>query len=138
MSPPRLADGNSMHGNRETSKVPQPDGGQGRSEKAMSRTADTHAFEESDHLIVPKERANKAAKSAAEPVEASGSANGNVRQDSAPRTQSRQPVSRVLEGVRQVACRATRLSALLVWVDGYDSARLINWIGNERWGNWIS
>ena len=104
-----------MHGNRETSKVPPPDGGEGRSEKAMCRTADTHAFEESDDLIVPKKQANKAAKTAAEPVEGSGSAKGNVRQDTASRTQSRQPMSLGLEGVRQVASRDkdVRFTALL-------------------------
>jgi RNA-directed DNA polymerase len=82
---------------------------------ATRHTSDTHAFEESDDLIVPKKQANKAAKTAAEPVEGSGSAKGNVRQDTAPRTQSRQPVSLDLEGVRQVACRDkdVRFTALL-------------------------
>ncbi len=115
LSPPRLADGNSMHGNRETSKAPPPDAGEGRSQKATRRTADMHAVEESDDLIVPKKRANKAVETAAEPVEGSGSAKGNVRQDTASRTQSRKAVSIDLEGVRQVASRDkdVRFTALL-------------------------
>jgi len=104
-----------MHGNRETSRAPSPDGGAGRSEKAMRRTADTHAFEESDDLIVPQKQANKAGGTAAEPVEGSGSAKGNAQEDTASRTQSRHQVSLGLEGVRQVARRDkdVRFTALL-------------------------
>jgi hypothetical protein len=82
--------GNSMHGNRETLETPTPHGG-GRSEKAFSRTADAHVSRESDGLVVPKKRANKAGPlAAAEPVEGRGSTKGNDTQvllaaDSEPR-----------------------------------------------------
>ena len=52
--------GNSMHGNRETLEAPLPDGGGGRSEKALCRTTDMYVSRESDGPIVPKKRANKA------------------------------------------------------------------------------
>ena len=82
--------GNSMHGNRETLETPAPQGA-GRSEKASCRTSDTHVARESDGLIVPKKRANKAGpKAAAEPVEGRGPTKGNDMQvllaaDTAPR-----------------------------------------------------
>ena len=69
--------GNSLHGNRETLETPTPQGA-GRSEKANGHTAGMHVSRESDDLIVPKKRANKAGpKAAAEPVEGRGSAKGN-------------------------------------------------------------
>ena len=76
--------GNSLHGNRETLETPASEGGsnaigEGRSEKAFCRTADMHVFRESDGLIVPKKRTNKAGpKAAAESVEGRGSTKGNV------------------------------------------------------------
>ena len=82
--------GNSMHGNRETLEAPPPDGGGGRSDKALCRTADMHVSRESDGLIVPEKRANKAGLKAAESVEGRGSTKGNDMQvllaaDSEPR-----------------------------------------------------
>jgi hypothetical protein len=44
--------GNSMRENRETSKTPCRFDGQGRPEKAFSRTSGAHVFEESDDLVV--------------------------------------------------------------------------------------
>ncbi len=82
--------GNSLHGNRETLETPSPQG-EGRSEKALRRTSDVDVSRESDGLIVPKKRANKAGpKAAAEPVEGRGSTKGNDTQvllaaDSEPR-----------------------------------------------------
>ena len=82
--------GNSLHGNRETLETPSPQG-VGRSEKAICRTSDMHVSRESDGLIVPKKRANKAGpKAAAESVEGRGSTKGNDTQvllaaDTAPR-----------------------------------------------------
>ena len=82
--------GNSMHGNRETLETPTPQG-MGRSEKALCRTSDMHVFRESDGLVVPKKRANKAGPlAAAESVEGRGSTKGNDGQallaaDTAPR-----------------------------------------------------
>jgi len=70
--------GNFMHGNRETLETPPPQGA-GRSGKAFCRTPDMHVFRESDGLIVPKKRTNKAGpKAAAESVEGRGSTKGNV------------------------------------------------------------
>ena len=46
--------GNSMHGNRETRRLPRPLDA-GRSEKANSRTSDMHVSGESDDPIVPDE-----------------------------------------------------------------------------------
>src|SRR5712692_603859 len=50
--------GNSMRENRETSKAPSPVTGEGRPEKAFSRTSGVNVFEESDDLVVPAKRAN--------------------------------------------------------------------------------
>ena len=83
-------DGNSFRGNRETSVVPNGDHSpEGRSEKATSRTADMHAVEESDDLIVPAKRANKAGTPVAESVEGRGSTKGKVSQMASSRTQRR-------------------------------------------------
>jgi RNA-directed DNA polymerase len=73
--------GNSMHGNRETLGTSTTDGVGERSEKARSRTTDMHVTRESDDLIVPKKRANKAGpKAAAESVEGRGTTKGNATQ----------------------------------------------------------
>ena len=72
--------GNSMHGNRETLETPAPQGA-GRSGKALCRTPDMHVFRESDGLIVPEKRANKAGpEAAAESVEGRGPTKGNNTQ----------------------------------------------------------
>ena len=52
--------GNSMHGNREALQTPTLDSSAGRSKKARSRKVDMHVCRESDGLIVPAKRANKA------------------------------------------------------------------------------
>ena len=52
--------GNSMRENREALQTPTHDGGVGRSKKAKSRNVDMHVCGESDGLIVPTKRANKA------------------------------------------------------------------------------
>ena len=70
--------GNSLHGNRETLETPSS-ANAGRSGKAFCRTPDMHVSRESDGLIVPKKRANKAGPmAAAEPVEGRGSTKGNA------------------------------------------------------------
>jgi RNA-directed DNA polymerase len=107
--------GRFMRGNRETPESPSTDGGEGRSEKATGRTSDTHDPGESDGPIVPRKRANKAGRPAAESVEGSGSTKGNVSQAAAYRTQSRASVSIGLAGVREAARRDqdVRFTALL-------------------------
>jgi len=73
--------GNSMRENRETSKAPSPATGEGRPEKAYSRTTGVNVFEESDDLVVPAKRANKVGQPAtAESVEGRRSREGTVLQ----------------------------------------------------------
>src|SRR5512134_1409669 len=98
--------GNSMHGNRETPQAPWPDGGRGRSAKAIGRTADMHAGGESDGPIVPQKPANKPGRPGAEPVEGRGPTKGNARQTAAGRAQNRASVSIGLKGVRWAARRS--------------------------------
>jgi RNA-directed DNA polymerase len=73
--------GNSMRENRETSKAPSPVTGEGRPEKANSRTSGVNVFEESDDLVVPAKRANNVGQPAtAESVEGRRSREGTVLQ----------------------------------------------------------
>ena len=52
--------GNSMRENREALQTPTHDGGVGRSKKSKSRNFDMHVCGESDGLVAPTKRANKA------------------------------------------------------------------------------
>ena len=102
--------GNSLHGNRETQETPPPDGGGGRSGKANGQTPDMHVSWESDDLIVPEKRANKAGpKAAAESVEGRGSTKGNAtRTLLAPDTEpGRRGIG--LRGIREAAKRDKKL-----------------------------
>ena len=99
--------GNSMRENREAQKTPSVDSTGGRPEKAVGRTSGVNVFGESDDLIVPTKRANKAGQPAAEPVEGRGSTKGNALQTAAGRAQHRKPGLRTgkpasigLDGVR--------------------------------------
>ena len=84
--------GSSMRENRETPAMPSAGGGVGRPEKAASPTSGMHVAGESDDLIVPTKRANKAGPMAvAESVEGRGSTKGNARRCVTRRTQSRVP-----------------------------------------------
>src|SRR3954449_12987496 len=56
-----------MHENRETSSAPVEQ--TGRSEKALCRTADMYALEESDRCVVPMKQLNKEGQPSAEAVE---------------------------------------------------------------------
>ena len=107
-------DRSSHRGNRETSVVPCGDHlPLGRSEKATSRTADTHITEESDGLIVPSKRANNAdeaqPRAAAESVEGRGPAKGNEEQLLIDRPQRRNHQSGGLFGVRLAAEKNRKL-----------------------------
>jgi hypothetical protein len=83
--------GSSLRENRETSGTPVP-WGAGRSGKAASRTPDMHVLEESDDLVVPTKRANKAGQAAAaESVEGRGSTKGNSCPLATRRTPCRRP-----------------------------------------------
>ena len=100
--------GNSMRENREALQTPTHDGGVGRSKKAKSRNVDMHVCGESDGLIVPTKRANKADAQdalAAESAEERRSTKGNAPQAHSCRTQSRGCESQGLWRVRQAARR---------------------------------
>ena len=108
--------GSSMRGNREALQTPTLDGSAGRSEKAKSRNVDMHVCGESDALIVPVKRANKAGGcAAAESAEGRRSTKGNAPQAYSRRTQSRGCKSQGLWRVRQAARRdrRRRFTALL-------------------------
>jgi hypothetical protein len=78
-SKPLSMRGNSMRENRETSQTPYSDGCKGRPEKASRRTSGVHVCEESDDLILPAKRANKAGPwAAAELVEGRRSREGTA------------------------------------------------------------
>jgi hypothetical protein len=95
--------GNSMRENRETLQTPTHDG-VGRSKKAKSRNVDMHVCGESDGLIVPTKRANKADAYAlaAESAEGRRTTKGNAPQAHLRRTQSRGCESQGLWRVRPV------------------------------------
>jgi len=69
----------------------------------------------SDRPMVPVKSPNKAGQPAAEGMEGRGLAKGNLREQNAPRTQSRNSVHSALERVRQAARkdRKTRFTALM-------------------------
>jgi hypothetical protein len=94
---------NSMRENREALQTPTLDGSAGRSKKAKSRNVDMYVCGESDGLIVPTKRANKADAYAlvAESAEGRRSTKGNAPQAHSRRTQSRASESQGLWRVRQ-------------------------------------
>src|SRR5258708_32536027 len=71
-----------------------------------------HEREKSDLAIVAVKRANKAERSAAEPVEPRAGTKGNAGQHSTPRTQSRTSVSQALERIRQVRRHSPEVGAV--------------------------
>ena len=99
--------GNSMRENREALQTPTHDGGVGRSKKAKSRTVDMHVCGESDGLVVPTKRANKAGAYAlaAESAEGRRATKGNAPQAHSCRTQSRGCESQGLWRVRQAVSK---------------------------------
>ena len=95
--------GNSMLENREALQTPTLDG-VGRSKKAKGRNVDMHVCGESDGLVVPTKRANKAGARdglGAESAEGRRSTKGNAPQAHSRRTQSRGCESQGLWRVRQ-------------------------------------
>ena len=110
--------GNSMRENRETHEAPLPNGGGGRSGKAEPKP-DMHASGESDGVVVPTKRTNKAwddVPNAAEPVEERPPTKGNDEQTRlGPDTVSGKRRGMGLFGVRQAARRdkELRFTALL-------------------------
>ena len=92
-----------MHENRETSEMPEVNHATGRREKASSRTARVHVFEESDSGTVPMNHSNKSGKPPAESEEGRPLIKENTHQSSTHSTQSEARVSQGLAGVRKAA-----------------------------------
>ncbi len=114
--------GTAQHGNRETPKISSAEarlspigvgphgctvGRQGAVGQGVCRTADVYVFGESDDLVVPRKRTNKAGTPAAESVEERGSTKGSGIPAATYRTPSRNWVSFCLGGARQVGRPAT-------------------------------
>src|ERR1700732_1691708 len=103
-----------MHEKRQISSAPWSDD-QGRSAKAMSRTADMHALEKSDCAVVPVKQPNKEGRPSAEAVEGRAQTKENIGQSHMHPTQSGKRVSQGLDGVRRTARekKQERFTALL-------------------------
>jgi RNA-directed DNA polymerase len=104
-----------MHENRDTSGAPRPERERGRSAKAQSQKADAYAPEESDRAILSMNQTNKEEQSSAELGEKRVRAKENIVQPNTNPTQSGEPVSQGLSGVREAAKkrRQERFTALL-------------------------
>ena len=104
--------GSSMRENREALQTPTLPSSAGRSKKAKSRNVDMHVCRESDGLVVPTKRANKAGAEAlaAESAEGRRPTKGNAPQAHSCRTQSRGCESQGLWRVRQAVSQRERLA----------------------------
>jgi RNA-directed DNA polymerase len=91
-----------MHENREISSAPWPHD-QGRSAKAMNRTADTHVLEKSDCAVVPVNQPNKGGKPSAEAGEGRAQTKENIVQSRMRPAQNGKRMSQGLHGVRKAA-----------------------------------
>ena len=89
-----------------------------------------HGAEKSDPAIVAGKPANKAERSAAEPVERRAGTKGNAGQQSTRRTQSRISVSQALERIRKVSPSFTRGGSRMRESRTYGSVRGAR--GNSR------
>ena len=89
-----------------------------------------HGHEKSDHAIVAGKPTNKAEGSAAELVERRAGTEGNARQLSTRRTQSRVSVSQALERIRQRSAVTTRGGSRMRESRTYGSVRGAR--GNSR------
>ena len=103
-----------MHENREISSTPWSDD-QGRSAKAMNRTADMHVLEKSDCAVVPVKQPNKEGQPSAEAVEGRAQTKENIVPSHMHPTQSGKRMSQGLDGVRKAARerKQERFTALL-------------------------
>jgi len=91
-----------MHENREISSAPWSQD-QGRSAKAMNRTADTHVLEKSDCAVVPVNQPNKGGRPSAEAGEGRAQTKENIVQSRMPPAQNGKHMSQGLHGVRKAA-----------------------------------
>src|SRR5215813_12197228 len=121
--------GSSMRGNREALQTPTLPSSVGRSKKAKSRNVDMHVCGESDGLIVPTKRANKAGAEAlaAESAEGRRATKGNAPQAHSCRTQSRGSESQRLWCVRQAAKSGRPSDEPAVRAVGGNSSRTDLW-----------
>src|SRR6202048_338201 len=103
-----------MHENREISSTPWSDD-QGRSAKAINRTADMHVLEKSDCAVLPVNQPNKGGQPSAEAGEGRAQTRENIVQSHMHPTQSGKRMSQGLHGVRQAARarKQERFTALL-------------------------
>ena len=103
-----------MHENREISSAPWSRD-QGRSAKAINRTAGTHALEKSDCAVVPVKQPNKGGQPSAEAVEGRAQTEENIVKSRMHPTQSGKCMSQGLDGVRKAAKerKQERFTALL-------------------------
>ena len=91
-----------MHENREISSVPWSDD-QGRSAKAINRTAGTHALEKSDCAVLPVKQPNRGGQPPAEAVEGRAQTEENIVKSRMHPTRSGKRMSQGLNGVRKAA-----------------------------------
>ncbi len=105
---------NNLHENREISSAPWSED-QGRSAKAINRTADMHALEKSDCAVVPVKQPNKGGRPSAEAVEGRAQMKENIVSPRMLPTPSGKRMSQGLDGVRKAAKenRQERFTALL-------------------------
>src|SRR6202171_1755962 len=103
-----------MHENREISSTPWSSD-QGRSAKAMNRTAGMHALEKSDCAVVPVNQPNKEGRPSAEVGEGRAQTKENIVPSHMHPTQSGKRMSQGLNGVRKAARerKQERFTALL-------------------------
>jgi len=107
--------GNSTRENRETPLTLAGEDTAGRLEKAVSQKSNMHVGGESDGRVIPTKCPNNGEQAPAEGMEGRRPTKENIRQATAPRTQSRTSALSDLQGVREVARRdkRTRFTALL-------------------------
>jgi group II intron reverse transcriptase/maturase len=91
-----------MHENREISSTPWSDD-QGRSAKAISRTADVYVPEKSDCAVLPVNQPNKGRQLSAEAGKGRAQTRENIVQSHMHPTQSGKRMSQGLDGVRKAA-----------------------------------
>src|SRR6202162_6217805 len=105
---------NNMHENREISRTPWS-AEQGRSAKAINRTADANVREKSDCAVVPVNQPNNEGQPSAEAGEGRAQIEENTVQSHMRPTQSGKRMSQGLHGVRQAAKerKQERFTALL-------------------------
>src|SRR5215469_1580142 len=103
-----------MHENREISSTPSRVR-EGRSAKAINRTADMYVLEKSDGAVLPVNQPNKERKLSAEDGEGRAPTKENIVQSHMPPTQSGKRMSQGLHGVRRAAKerKQERFTALL-------------------------